>query len=72
MLTTDRVGGSALVLFALGVLWESRKLPLGSLHNPGPAYMPVVLAVALAVFGAGLVLRGGDGERLADVGWAEW
>jgi len=72
MLTTDRIGGSALVLFALGVLWESRKLPLGSLHNPGPAYMPVVLAVALIVFGAILVLRGGDSERLAGVGWAEW
>ncbi len=72
MLTTDRVGGSALVLFALGVLWESRKLPLGSLHNPGPAYMPVVLAVALVVFGATLVLRGGDSEPVGTVGWAEW
>jgi putative tricarboxylic transport membrane protein len=72
MLTTDRVGGSALVLFALGVLWESRKLPLGSLHNPGPAYMPVVLAVALVVFGAILVLRGGDSEPVSTVGWGEW
>ena len=72
MLTTDRIGGSALVLFAVGVLWESRKLPLGSLHNPGPAYLPVILAVALVVFGAILVLRGADSERLAEVGWAEW
>ena len=72
MLTTDRMGGGALVLFGLGALWESRKLPLGSLHNPGPAYMPVILAVALVVFGAILVLRGGEGARLAEVGWTEW
>lgn len=72
MLTTDRVGGSALVLFALGVLWESRTLPLGSLHNPGPAYMPVVLAGALVVFGAILVFRGGNSELVGTVGWREW
>lgn len=45
MLTTDRVAGSALGLLALFVLWESRKLPRGSLRNPGPAYMPGVLGV---------------------------
>ena len=36
MLTTDRVAGGALALIALVVFWESRKLPLGSLRNPGP------------------------------------
>ena len=72
MLTTDRLGGGALALFGLGVLWESRTLPLGSLHNPGPAYMPVILAVALVVLGAILVLRGGSSEPLRAVGWTEW
>jgi hypothetical protein len=35
MLTTDRVAGAALVLLSLAVLLESRRLPLGSLRNPG-------------------------------------
>jgi len=30
MLTTDRVAGAALALLSLVVLWESRRLPLGS------------------------------------------
>ena len=37
MLTTDRVGGSALCLLALFVIWESRTLPLGTwllVENP--------------------------------------
>ena len=37
MLTTDRVAGGALVLVGLVALWESRRLPLGTLHRPGPA-----------------------------------
>ena len=72
MLTTDRVAGGALALLALVVLWESRQLPLGSFHNPGPAYMPVALAVALLLFGVLLVAGGGKASALAGVGWSEW
>ena len=72
MLTTDRVGGVALALIGLFVLFESRKLPLGTLQNPGPAAMPVVLAVLLLVFGAALVALGAGAARLAAVGWSEW
>ena len=50
-MTVDRVAGVALVLIGLATLWESRAFPLGSLHRPGPAYMPVVLALLLIVFG---------------------
>ena len=72
MLTTDRVAGGALVLLALFTLWESRLLPLGSLRNPGPAYMPVALAVLLLVFGVLLVIVGGKASKIATVGWSEW
>src|SRR6266542_2931300 len=53
MLTIDRVAGGALVLVGLIALWESRRFPLGTLHRPGPAYMPVVLALLLILFGVG-------------------
>ena len=69
MLTTNRVGGGALALLAVLVLWESRALPLGSLRNPGPAYMPVVLALCALVLGLLIVAGGGRSEPLASVGW---
>ena len=50
-MTTDRVAGATLVLIGLVAIWESRAFPLGSLHRPGPAYMPVFLAGLLIVFG---------------------
>src|SRR5256886_14524381 len=71
MLTTDRVAGAALTLLALGVVWESRKLPLGSLSRPGPAYMPVVLAAVLLVFGVGLAAAGGGGGEDAARGLSQ-
>ena len=72
MLTTDRVAGAALALLSLVVVWESRRLPLGSLRNPGPAYMPVALAIVLLGFGALLVALAGKAPALSSVGWTEW
>lgn len=71
-MTTDRVAGVALIAVGLYVLWESRSLPLGTLHNPGPAYMPVVLALLLMLFGALTAATGGAAPRLASVAWSEW
>ena len=72
MLTTDRAAGGALALLALVVLFESRTLPLGSLRNPGPAYMPVGLALLLLLLGLCLIVLGGRASTLAAVGWTEW
>ena len=72
MLTTDRVAGGALVLIGLVALWESRRFPLGSLHRPGPAYMPVVLALLLIVFGIAVAAMGSRSPRFRDVAWHEW
>jgi len=62
----------ALALFALGVIWESRKLPLGTFRHPGPAYMPVLLALLLLVFGILIAATGSRSERLRSVTWTEW
>jgi hypothetical protein len=70
--TVDRVAGVALVLIGLVTIWESRVFPLGSLHRPGPAYMPVVLAALLILFGAAVFAMDARVRRLADVGWPEW
>jgi hypothetical protein len=72
VLTTDRVAGAALVLVALLALVDSRGLPLGTLRNPGPAYLPAVLAGGLLVLGAFIFATGGRAPRAGDVGWREW
>jgi len=71
MLTTDRIGGSALCLVALFVMWESRALPLGSVRHPGPGYFPVLLAVLLLGLGALVWAMGRGGVPVAGVGWGE-
>jgi uncharacterized membrane protein len=71
-LTTDRTAGVALVVVGVIAMWESRRFPLGSLRHPGPAYMPVVLALLLIAFGVALVVMSGRSGRFTDVGWSEW
>ena len=71
-MTVDRVAGVALVLIGLATVWESRAFPLGSLHHPGPAYMPVLLAGLLIVFGVAVCAMGGGSRALREVGWPEW
>ncbi|HEV8308934.1 MAG TPA: tripartite tricarboxylate transporter TctB family protein [Methylomirabilota bacterium] len=68
----DRIAGAALALLGVVVLWESRRLPFGTLHHPGPAYLPVMLALALVVFGVLVALFGVHSPRLRETDWAEW
>jgi hypothetical protein len=70
--TIDRFGGGVLMALALFTLWECRKLPLGNLANPGPAYMPTLLALLLLVFAIVIVALGAHAPRVATAGWSEW
>jgi Tripartite tricarboxylate transporter TctB family len=72
MLRTDRVAGVALVAIGLYCLWESRILPLGTLRNPGPAYVPIVLALLVILFGVLTAATGGASPRVPAVRWREW
>jgi hypothetical protein len=71
-MTTDRVSGGVLVLFALLVIWESRHLPLGTFRQPGPAYVPILLALLLLMFAVSLMLTSGGAPLLSSVPWTEW
>ena len=53
----DQIAGAVVMAFALYVAWASREYPFGTLAEPGPGYMPFVLALTLAAFGAVLALR---------------
>jgi putative tricarboxylic transport membrane protein len=68
------VGGVVLAVLALFTIEETYRLrlPLGSLQNPGPAYVPVLLAVLLFGFGVLVAAFGGHAASLVGVGWGEW
>ena len=72
MLTTDRVSASALVAFALLVILASRHLPLGTFRQPGPAFIPILLALLLLIFGVFLLLTSGRAPLLSSISWTEW
>jgi putative tricarboxylic transport membrane protein len=69
--TTDRLAGAGLALFSLGVIWENRKLPMGTLREPGPGYMPLLLALLLLFFSI-LIFAAGGAPRMQTLIWTEW
>ena len=71
-MTTDRISAIALGVFALLVIWDSRQLPLGTLRQPGPAFIPILLASLLLIFAVFLVLTSSRAPSLSSVRWTEW
>jgi hypothetical protein len=71
-MTTDRASAIALIIFALLVIWESRQLPLGTLRQPGPAFIPILLALLLLMFAVFLVLTSSRPPSLSSITWTEW
>jgi hypothetical protein len=71
-MTTDRASAIALIIFALLVIWESRQLPLGTFRQPGPAYIPVLLALLLLICAVFLVLTSSRAPSLSSISWTEW
>ena len=71
MRSMDRISGTVLLFFSLLVAWESRALPLGSLHNPGPGYMPTLLAFVLAALSVLIIIFGRSSPPFASLQWGE-
>jgi putative tricarboxylic transport membrane protein len=59
MSATDRTCGGVLLAFALVVVFESSKLPIGQPSAPGPGFFPFWTAIIMAILSLGLVVRGG-------------
>lgn len=68
---SDVVSGIVIVLIALAVVWQNRAYPIGSLAEPGPGYMPLLIAAALGIFGLLITLRGGSSPLFNTVDWSE-
>ncbi|HEX7926092.1 MAG TPA: tripartite tricarboxylate transporter TctB family protein [bacterium] len=67
----DRVAGAFCCVAAGVLVWQSLRLPLGSLHNPGAGYVPLLLAAGIGLSGALLVLWPGRGVGMGNVEWSE-
>jgi len=67
----DRISGIALLILAIFVAVETRVLPLGDHSNPGPAYLPLLLASILGVLSVGLIVRTKDSPLWKSIQWQE-
>ena len=68
---SDAVAGVALVLIACLVGWQNRAYPIGNLAEPGPGYMPLMIACALGVFGLLIAVRAGTSPLFNTIDWSE-
>ena len=70
-LRSDRFSGLLLLALALYVGWENRVYPVGSLQDPGPGYLPLLLVIFLGAIGLLIALWGGRSPPLASIRWTE-
>ena len=70
-LRSDQFSGLMLLAVALYVAWQNRVYPVGTLSEPGPGYVPLLLAVFLGVMGLLIALWGGRSAPLAAMRWTE-
>lgn len=68
---SDQFSGLMLLALALYVGWQNRAYPIGSLQEPGPGYMPLLLAVFMGATGVLIALWGGKSTPLAAIRWPE-
>jgi hypothetical protein len=67
----DRISGIVLFMLAIYVVIETRALPFGSNSNPGPGYLPVLLASFMAVLSLILIIRGKLSPPWKSIQWTE-
>ena len=70
-LRSDQVSGVMLLALALYVWWMNRAYPIGSLSEPGPGYVPLLLAIFMGTMGLLVAVSGGKSLPLAALEWSE-
>lgn len=60
-----------LIALAAYVGWMNRVYPLGTLQEPGPGYVPLILAIFLGLMGLLIALGGGSSIPLRAMQWGE-
>ncbi len=70
-LKSDQVSGLMLFALAICVWWLNRAFPVGSLSDPGPGYVPLLLAIAFGGIGLMIAVFGGRSAPLLAIRWPE-
>jgi hypothetical protein len=70
-LRRDQFSGLMLLALGLYVAWANRAYPVGSLQEPGPGYLPLMLAVFIGAIGLLIALWGFKSAPLASIRWTE-
>lgn len=70
-LRSDQVSGLLLLALALYVGWMNRVYPIGTLSEPGPGYVPLLLAIFMGAMGLLVAVCGGKSTPLAVMEWTE-
>ena len=55
----DRIGAIVCLVIAGIALWQSMKVPMGNIRQPGPGFLPFWVGVILALLSAGLWFQAG-------------
>lgn len=70
-LRNDQLSGLLLIAFAAFLGWQNRAYPVGSLQEPGPGYLPLMLAIFLGCMGLLVVIGSGGSPLLSAMKWLE-
>lgn len=68
---SDQVSGLMLLALALYVWWMNRAYPLGTLAEPGPGYVPLLLAMFMGVMGVLVIVAGGKSAPVSALEWGD-
>jgi len=68
---SDQFSGLMLIAIAAYVGWENRVYPIGTLQEPGPGYLPLLLTIFLGAMGLLIALWGVKSEALSSMKWPE-
>ncbi|MDH3287389.1 MAG: tripartite tricarboxylate transporter TctB family protein [Betaproteobacteria bacterium] len=68
---SDQFSGLMLVAFALYVVWANRVYPVGTVHVPGPGFMPLALAIFFGSMGLLIAAGGARSRPLIEMRWTE-
>ena len=70
-LRSDQISGVVLIAIALVVIWFNREFPVGTLADPGPGYVPLLLACTLGGIGLLVAVMGARSQSMAETEWPE-
>jgi cellulose synthase/poly-beta-1,6-N-acetylglucosamine synthase-like glycosyltransferase len=57
LITSEKISSLLFVLFGVFLIFESKKYSMGTIDNPGPGFLPMLLGIAIALMSIALSIR---------------